>query len=393
MERRNRITIKYYYTSHLETLEKGLYKNLKFSILNDILISDIGWILENYKETEFCKVQKFTKDTFLSNSNERINVIFEAQKMRKVTKRQYLKLQELFAKLGGLFNAFTIIIEILIYDYTRFKFKVHYSKFIFEGFQESKHSKSFCKSYNEVLNESKQLLDIKKANQYNPKILEEVDKKGKEEAENHKCHKKKHSNNYLQKDKDFPIIKNMKFISENNKQENSQNIDSEEKQNNESENFFKPVSKLKKNSPDKDDAKTLSNFFKNPNEIKKNEIIKEKTKENISLNQNSMLFKLMQKKLAKTNLVNKEFQELVSKGLLSEENLGEEYQKIENMNYFIYLWNKLLMKVSCCTNKDKLNKSFLLLSSKEMRKNFSLENFLKMNNKANTISNIILNGV
>ena len=41
----------------------------------------------------------------------------------------------------------------------------------------------------------------------------------------------------------------------------------------------------------------------------------------------------------------------------------------------------------------RLKKYVILLTSKEIRKNYSLENYIKVNNKANSISNIIFNGV
>ena len=209
--------IKFYHKGIMETLERGLFKLTKFSLLDDVLVSDNGWILESIYETHIPTIKTISRDTFQSNFRERVKIDFDSQKIRNKTKRQYLKVQELFAKIGGLFNAFSMIIHVILFDYIRFKFRVYYSKFIFEGFNESQLSKTFCKSYNDLLAESNKHININN-NNHNLNILNAQLNQG--------LAKNKKVNNYLRQDEEIKEQRNPK-LNYNSPIRNQRKINSE----------------------------------------------------------------------------------------------------------------------------------------------------------------------
>lgn len=57
--------------------------------------------------------------------------------------RSYLKVQELFAKVGGLFNAFYLIIKLILYEYVRFKFRVDYAEYTIDAVDLEKNKNLF----------------------------------------------------------------------------------------------------------------------------------------------------------------------------------------------------------------------------------------------------------
>ena len=128
------------YTNPLKSFSKGimnsigktLAKNIYIEISKNLLISDVGWIIENreIQNANFISVTK--EDVYVPTSNEVFAFNIGSPKFRENTLRSYMKVQELFAKIGGLFNAFSIIVKVLLYNYVNFKFRYFYSKFLFE---------------------------------------------------------------------------------------------------------------------------------------------------------------------------------------------------------------------------------------------------------------------
>eukprot|EP00340_Litonotus_pictus_P010960 CAMPEP_0170539816 /NCGR_PEP_ID=MMETSP0209-20121228/104225_1 /TAXON_ID=665100 ORGANISM="Litonotus pictus, Strain P1" /NCGR_SAMPLE_ID=MMETSP0209 /ASSEMBLY_ACC=CAM_ASM_000301 /LENGTH=254 /DNA_ID=CAMNT_0010841959 /DNA_START=776 /DNA_END=1537 /DNA_ORIENTATION=+ len=58
----------------------------------------------------------------MDKSNNILSFLIDAPTLTKKTLRNYLKVQELFARVGGLANAFWIIIKILTYHFMKFKY-------------------------------------------------------------------------------------------------------------------------------------------------------------------------------------------------------------------------------------------------------------------------------
>eukprot|EP00340_Litonotus_pictus_P001051 CAMPEP_0170515818 /NCGR_PEP_ID=MMETSP0209-20121228/2220_1 /TAXON_ID=665100 ORGANISM="Litonotus pictus, Strain P1" /NCGR_SAMPLE_ID=MMETSP0209 /ASSEMBLY_ACC=CAM_ASM_000301 /LENGTH=480 /DNA_ID=CAMNT_0010800495 /DNA_START=189 /DNA_END=1632 /DNA_ORIENTATION=+ len=118
----------YYPVTDVITLQDGSAVKLSMELQNAKVSTDVGWILEEENEIEVI-MTKPTKELFNPSRKEKLQIELGVPLRRTNIIRNYLKLQELFAKIGGLFNAVNILCHILLYDYIRFKYRVHYSRF------------------------------------------------------------------------------------------------------------------------------------------------------------------------------------------------------------------------------------------------------------------------
>lgn len=131
--------VNYYEDSIVKNVGNGITISNYLKLSYDKLQSDNGWILEETFETEIITLQSIRESPALKETSLLISFVFEASKQRKFTTRNYLKVQDLLAKLGGLFNACSLVFQVLIYDYIRFKYRAFYSKNII-NFEENKNS-------------------------------------------------------------------------------------------------------------------------------------------------------------------------------------------------------------------------------------------------------------
>ena len=87
--------------------------------------SDLGFLLEDYKIINYALLQSIVPDDMLvSNTGFEKDAIFmitlESPKIITIVKRHYMKIQDLFAKIGGVANALLIIFKLMSYHYLRF---------------------------------------------------------------------------------------------------------------------------------------------------------------------------------------------------------------------------------------------------------------------------------
>lgn len=125
----------HYADSFARHIGYGMMYSLILEIGIERLISDNGWLLESKELNEVIYLDSITTLPFLMNGINKdllsINIITSNQ--IKMNYRSYMKVQELFAKIGGIFNAFFILIKLILYDYIRFKFKVNYSEYTIDA--------------------------------------------------------------------------------------------------------------------------------------------------------------------------------------------------------------------------------------------------------------------
>eukprot|EP00340_Litonotus_pictus_P012269 CAMPEP_0170536052 /NCGR_PEP_ID=MMETSP0209-20121228/101936_1 /TAXON_ID=665100 ORGANISM="Litonotus pictus, Strain P1" /NCGR_SAMPLE_ID=MMETSP0209 /ASSEMBLY_ACC=CAM_ASM_000301 /LENGTH=487 /DNA_ID=CAMNT_0010837379 /DNA_START=111 /DNA_END=1574 /DNA_ORIENTATION=- len=94
---------------------------LKFQ--KNVLFSDIGWILDHKVESSHIMLQNTREDISFSTTNNHLYwITLESPFFRTKVERHYMKVQELLAKIGGLFNAMFILLNVLLYNYVRFKY-------------------------------------------------------------------------------------------------------------------------------------------------------------------------------------------------------------------------------------------------------------------------------
>jgi hypothetical protein len=116
----------YYQDIYTKQVATGLVYDTYIRLSKDEFISDNGWILESNQKSNAIKVESMKEDTYPPYFERLIRIIFEVSKKKESVSRSYMKVQELFAKVGGLFNACNIIFNLILYDYILFKFRVNY---------------------------------------------------------------------------------------------------------------------------------------------------------------------------------------------------------------------------------------------------------------------------
>lgn len=117
--------IKFFLTKFIQPLSPGLFKIITFTVNKDTYISDDGWLIEQFRRIDYLNLLNYRLDVSLSSTtsdNVAMNLLLESPKLILTTKRSYFKVQEFLARIGGIANAFYILMTILSYDYLRFKY-------------------------------------------------------------------------------------------------------------------------------------------------------------------------------------------------------------------------------------------------------------------------------
>jgi hypothetical protein len=114
-------------------MSKSLCKILTLYFTNNEFVSDGGWLLDDIKQINY--IQYSDRVLHSNMSKESGNLIYQAyftsSRIRIKDKRVYLKIQELFARIGGIVNGFLILMTILSHNYLRFKYLIFVWKNIF----------------------------------------------------------------------------------------------------------------------------------------------------------------------------------------------------------------------------------------------------------------------
>lgn len=118
--------IKNYIDVISQRLSYGFLKTKYVRFLNNEFISDNGWLFKNLKTYDYLALKDTYDEMNLSSPTYPTDMYWmtvESPNIREIGKRSYMKIQDLFAKVGGVINAIIIIINLLFYDYLRFIFK------------------------------------------------------------------------------------------------------------------------------------------------------------------------------------------------------------------------------------------------------------------------------
>jgi hypothetical protein len=108
----------------LSTTSSSLAKLLYLSFTNNEFVSDNGWLVEDINEINYIQLSAQSSEILLRKETN--NFVFQlylsSPRLRINDKRLYLKVQELFARIGGIVNGFIIFMNILSFHYLRFKY-------------------------------------------------------------------------------------------------------------------------------------------------------------------------------------------------------------------------------------------------------------------------------
>ena len=98
--------IQYYEYSYAQQTSDAFLKRMYMSLTNDVYKSDNGWILEDYKIFEYITLQEKSLDINpndgIETKGQMFNISIDSPNLRQITVRNYMKIQELIAKVGGL---------------------------------------------------------------------------------------------------------------------------------------------------------------------------------------------------------------------------------------------------------------------------------------------------
>lgn len=118
--------IYYFMETHFLLLSNYLSKKVYLTFSQNQFKSDNGWILTNTQITDYISLENKFLDVdsieSFANSNEIYLIYIQSPKMRNIVNRSFIKVQEIFAKIGGLFNGMNLCLQILMYHYVRFKY-------------------------------------------------------------------------------------------------------------------------------------------------------------------------------------------------------------------------------------------------------------------------------
>lgn len=114
--------VKYYITSVINTAGISLPKNCHLNFVNNNFKSDNGWIFEASKLIDFISLDEERTEvvTLSTRTNTIYQISLSSPQLFKQYNRAYMKIQDLFAKVGGFVNGLLIFFKIIFIDYFEF---------------------------------------------------------------------------------------------------------------------------------------------------------------------------------------------------------------------------------------------------------------------------------
>lgn len=114
-----------------EKVNSDKIKTIKMIFSNNEFISDNGWIIEDKVLQKYSLLQDFKVEEGNRSANNKdmfLTYLFSSPRFGKYIYRSYMKIQDLFAKIGGIINALIILSYFLTHQYTIFEYKANIMK-------------------------------------------------------------------------------------------------------------------------------------------------------------------------------------------------------------------------------------------------------------------------
>ena len=115
-----------YLNSKIFKASNGLYRRQNIKFQHHELITDKGWIIEDIQTESLITFESIITDVNFASEAEGIyknlllDLAFTSSLVKPIVSRNYLKVQELLARIGGFFNACLVIFTIISADYIEF---------------------------------------------------------------------------------------------------------------------------------------------------------------------------------------------------------------------------------------------------------------------------------
>lgn len=122
--------VKTYVTNVAIPISDKLVKKIETNIKNDYIESDKGWLIEDKERFKALTVSDLVVKYNLAEKNdpnEKILLQFIAPKLVNKTTRNYMKVQTLFALIGGLFSGMILFTQVIFYHYLRYSYLVYFN--------------------------------------------------------------------------------------------------------------------------------------------------------------------------------------------------------------------------------------------------------------------------
>lgn len=159
--------IQYYISAMAVQTSDEISKKVTFNFLKNMYSSDNGYLLEDIIKEEYVSLENMLTDVNSSKiQKDTINMLFfflSSPNIRTLIKRNYLKIQDLIAKVGGLVKGLVLIVTIITFTYTQFS----YTNYIYYIVQKNESNEN---------NEKKEKLDNMKEDKSEEKLNDSTKK-------------------------------------------------------------------------------------------------------------------------------------------------------------------------------------------------------------------------
>lgn len=367
----------------------GLMSDVYLSFGTEFLKSDKGWMLENYEEVSTHFIQN---TSFRANSPSVKNEVlsFQIDFPIKIvsTTRIYLKIQELFAKIGGLFNGIFLVMKLIMFDFVNYKFKTQYSQYTIESDLQLDNmtlNNSLYKSNIKRINNMsgvQSIINKYDSNKVNPNMKYKEAQKDSNNQEKGEFTQPGNVMSTLKKenfnDTKSKLIKYNNFTNNYNNNNigindlNKKNIVSNNNGPAHSNNNIPNLVKAETNNNNENQNRNLDIKDNTGSDDNKNNIHNDNRNNNLN-NNNDQAYNFMKNINSTTVFAKKE----------------RFSDKVQSLNYFIYLKDKIIYYIFCCIFKRK-TKFSMIIDDENFISVFKFSNYLNTLVKFNYIEEKII---
>ena len=124
--------INYVKNSVTQQISSGILKRNYLRFVINLLETDVGWILEEKVLQDFVSFKSIKSDVNPTYDNLVYMLTLESPRMRTKIYRRYMKIQDLFAKIGGIYSALSLLLSFILHNYINFAFLKNISDLTFE---------------------------------------------------------------------------------------------------------------------------------------------------------------------------------------------------------------------------------------------------------------------
>ena len=115
----------YFEQSFTQQIGNKFLKNTFFRFSIGEITTNYGWLFDDNKFLNYNYISSIKEDINPSLDNSLYWITFESPQIRIKTVRSYLKITEVFARVGGLYTGIIILLTTFLQNYSQFKFYKH----------------------------------------------------------------------------------------------------------------------------------------------------------------------------------------------------------------------------------------------------------------------------